>query len=208
MNLNRKNKISKLSKLKRNEFEGANSVAKFSIIVDSKIGYATYINSYSKLFKCKIGRFCSISQKVQVVFGNHPTNDFVSTHPAFYTTRNQSNFSFVNKLKFEEYAFADKAKKYFIEIGNDVWIGYGVILKSGIHIGDGAIIAAGAVVTKDVPPYSIVGGVPAKVIKYRFNEEEIEFLNNLKWWNKEINWIEKKAPLFENIKKLREEIEK
>lgn len=205
--MNKKNKISKLSKVVKTDFEGANSVKKFSTVVDSKIGFGTYIASYSKLFKCKIGKYCSISQKVQVVFGNHPTQNYVSTHPVFYSPKPPINFSFVNQLKFNEYKFTNKNEKYFVEIGNDVWIGYGALLMSGIHIGYGAIIAAGSVVTKDVPAYAIVGGVPAKIIKYRFNEEEIKFLTNLKWWDKDIEWIKEKAPLFENIKKMIEEIE-
>ena len=69
----------------------------------------------------------------------------------------------------------------------------------GVHISDGAIVAAGAVVTKDVPAYAIVGGVPAKMIKYRFNEKVIEKLENIKWWDKSEEWIAQHAPLFENI---------
>lgn len=206
MKFNKKNRISKLSKVVKSQFEGANSVSKFSTVVGSKVGLGTYIASYSKLFKCKIGRFCSIGQKVQIVFGNHPTHDFVSTHPFFYSTETQIGTSFIDKTKFNEFTFLNDNKDYFVEIGNDVWIGYNVLLMSGIHIGDGAIIAAGAVVTKDVPPYAIVGGVPAKVINYRFTEEEIEFLCDLKWWNKDIKWIIEKADLFDNIEKLREEI--
>lgn len=70
-----------------------------------------------------------------------------------------------------------------VTIGNDVWIGAGTIILPNIKIGNGVIIAAGAVVTKDIPDYAMVGGVPAKVIKYRFNPQEIEILNKVKWWN-------------------------
>jgi tetrahydrodipicolinate N-succinyltransferase len=75
-------------------------------------------------------------------------------------------------------------------------------LIDGVTIGDGAIIGAGAVVTKDVPPYAIVGGIPARLIKYRFEPDEIEFLLKLKWWDKDLEWIKNNSKLFNNIKKL------
>jgi acetyltransferase-like isoleucine patch superfamily enzyme len=207
MNLNEKNRISKLSKVKGTSFEGANSVAKFTMVVNSCVGFGTYISSYSKLFNCKIGRYCSIGQKVQVVFGDHPVKKFVSTYPAFYSLETATGFTFANTTRFKEYTYTDENEKYFAEIGNDVWIGYSALIMSGIRIGDGAIIAAGAVVTKDVPPYSIVGGVPAKVIKYRFDEKDREFLFGLKWWDKDKEWIKNKAVFFNDIDQLRRELQ-
>ena len=84
-------------------------------------------------------------------------------------------------------------------IGNDVWIGEGVTIKGGVRIGDGAIVAMNACVTKDVPPYAIVGGVPAKIIRYRFTDEQIKFLLDFQWWNKSLEWIEKHAEIFVDI---------
>lgn len=203
MNLTEKNKISLLSKTRGTVFEGANSVKKFTCVVNSDIGFATYISSYSKIFNCKIGRYCSIGQKVQIVFGSHPTRKFVSTHPSFYSVNTATGFSYANKDIYDEYRYTDDNKKYFVEIGNDVWIGYNAVIMEGVHIGDGAVIAAGAVVTKDVAPYSIVGGVPARIIKYRFDEKDIEFLCKLKWWNKDVEWIKQYCSYFDNIDHLR-----
>ena len=113
-------RISKLSKIKNSVFEGANSIAKFSTIVNCSLGYGSYVSSYSKLFNCKIGKYCSISQKVQIVFGNHPTSKFVSTHPAFYTFKNHTGVTYVKENRFEEYTYLDQNQKWFVEIGNDV----------------------------------------------------------------------------------------
>ena len=119
-----------------------------------------------------IGKFCSIAANVMIGPGEHPL-DYLSSSPCFYT----GMFGWKNrKCNFK--IVADPCK-----IGNDVWIGYGAFIKAGVTIGDGAIIAAGAVVVKDVPPYAIVGGTPAKIIKYRFDEETIKALLELKWWD-------------------------
>jgi virginiamycin A acetyltransferase len=93
-----------------------------------------------------------------------------------------------------------------IVIGNDVWIGYDALIMSGVHIGDGAIIGSRAVVTRDVKPYEVVGGIPAKVIKKRFNEDIIKELLNIRWWNADILKIKKAIPeiVSGNIKNLRE----
>ena len=199
-------RISKLTKVVNSSFEGANSVAKFTAIVDSAVGYGTYVGSYSKITKCRIGRYCSIAHNVEVVFGNHPTKRFVSTHPAFYTTENQVGVSYIKKNIFEEFTYADAEKCYFVDIGNDVWIGAHTLLMAGVHIGDGAIIAAGSIVTKDVPPYAIVGGA-TKIIRYRFSEDEIAFLKQLKWWNKGEKWIKEHADQFDDIKHLKESLD-
>lgn len=201
-----KSRVSKFALVKNTVLEGGNDIAKLSKVEGCNIGFGSYIASYSKMFKCHIGRFCSISQKVQIVFGNHPTSKFVSTYPAFYTRNTQSGFSYVDKDKFQEYTYIDKDKKWYVEIGNDVWIGYDVKIMAGVHIGNGAIVAAGSVVTSNVEPYTIVGGVPAKEIRKRFSDEDIAFLEELEWWNKELSWIKEHAEDFEDISRLKEKI--
>ena len=121
----------------------------------------------------KIGRYCSIGPGVRILPENHPLN-YKSTHPYFYL----KSLGFVEKEMIP-------AKK--LEIGNDVWIGQSaIILRQVSKIGDGAVIGAGAVVTKDVPDYAIVAGSPAKVIRYRFSQENIQKLKKEQWWNKSI----------------------
>ncbi len=150
----------------------------------------TYIGSNCHLNNTEIGKFCSIASNVCSGLGKHPTSEFISTYPAFFSKNNSGcKMSFVKKQLYEEY---NK-----ITIGNDVWIGFGAILMDGITIGNGAIIGAGAIVTKNIPSYAIAVGTPAKVIKYRFNEDEINMLLDFKWWDKSIQWIIANAHFFE-----------
>lgn len=177
-------------------FEGANVMHKNVCVSSAHVGYGTYIGENSSLPNCHIGRFCSIASNVKVVTATHPTSKFVSTSPMFFSTLKQSGKTFCKKNKFNEFLKVDD--RYLI-IGNDVWIGEGVTIKGGVRIGDGAIVAMNACVTKDVPPYAIVGGVPAKIIRYRFTDEQIKFLLEFKWWNKSLDWIEKHAEIFVDI---------
>lgn len=140
--------------------------------------------------KLKIGKFCSIACGTKFLFNsaNHAL-DSLSTYPfpLFFEEWN------LEKEKVTD-AWDNRGD---IVIGNDVWIGYEAVILSGVTIGDGAIIGTRAVVTKDVPPYTIVGGVPAKSIRKRFDEKVIEALLKIKWWD----WTEEKvARNIENIK--------
>jgi len=180
--------------------EGHNFINKNTAITNSFLGFGSYIANDSKISKTKIGRYSSIGPRVITIFGNHPTKKFVSTHPAFFSNRSQVGFTYTNNQLFNDFANPiTEGSPYTISIGNDVWIGADVRILDGVKIGDGAIVAAGAIVTTNVEPYSIVGGVPAKHIRYRFSEKEIIFLLQFKWWNRNQKWISNNAHLFNDI---------
>ncbi len=177
--------------------EGKNIIRERANIEGSHIGFATLIGNGDVVSNSKIGRFCSFGSNVKIIPYNHPI-DFVSTNVSFYNTAcNDIPFGKASK-KVEEIITTKEG--YWAEVGNDVWIGEDVIIKGGVKIGDGAVIGMGAVVTKDVPPYAIVGGVPAKIIKYRFDEETIQSLLKIKWWEWKIEDIDKRREEFCNIK--------
>lgn len=185
---------------KKTTFEGYNALVNGSSLISSHIGFASYLAEGANIRHCSIGKYCSIGPDVKCVFGKHPTSTFVSTHPVFFSTQKQVGFSYTNNQIFEEYETpADPDGKFQITIGNDVWIGAEATLMDGIRVGDGAIVAAKALVTKDVPPYTIVGGIPAKVIRKRFSDNQIKALLKIKWWNKDEAWIRNNAPKFANI---------
>lgn len=162
------------------------------------VGRGTYFSRNCRLEKCHIGRFCSFGEGVKVVIGQHPTNLYVSTSPFFYSNRfKKIGLRGPAKSNFEEHKYAD-ANGHYVVIGNDVWVASNVLLMEGITIGDGAIVAAGAVVTKDIDPYTIVGGVPAKIIKKRFSEEEIIRIMSTRWFDLPITIIQENISAFES----------
>ncbi|MDO6440383.1 CatB-related O-acetyltransferase [Cyclobacterium sp. 1_MG-2023] len=160
-----------------------------SKISNSKIDSYSYVGINCKVMNAEIGKFCSIAPDVKIGLGIHPTN-LISTYPGFYSKNASGSF------KFNESDAIIEHKS--ITIGNDVWIGDGAKIIDGINIGNGVIIAGGSFVTKDVPDYAIVGGVPAKIIKFRFTEDQIEQLNLIKWWEYDVNHLKSKANLFLN----------
>ena len=144
-------------------------------IINSSISRYSYVGIGSWVCETDMGAFCSIASNVNIGLGNH-TMDFLSTSPIFTERKNATGFSWINK------SVAPPFKR--VKIGNDVWIGYGALVMGGVTIGDGACIGAGALVTKDVPPFAIVGGVPAKILKYRFSNTTIESILQNPWWDK------------------------
>lgn len=180
-------------------FEGANKMGE-KCLFNGKMGYGTYLGDNNSL-TAKIGRFTSIGHNCKVFNGRHPYSyPYVSTSPIFYSLKKQCGISFANQQIFnDEHQFADADNKIHIEIGNDCWIQSDVRFVSGVKVSDGAVILAGAVVTKDIPPYAIVGGIPAKVLKYRYSAEDIQFLLDTQWWNRELSWIQSNWFAFNDI---------
>ena len=161
-------------------------------ISNSDIGKYSYVSFNSIIKNCEIGRYCSIGPNVVIGFGNHKI-DTLSTHPSLYL--NEKDFGSSVQERTEE-----TFKKVIIK--NDVWIGANVYIRNGITIGNGVIVGSGAVVTEDIPDYAIVGGVPAKLIRYRFDNETISRLLASEWWNDDIENLKLRPAAFEEtIKK-------
>jgi len=142
-------------------------------IVDVKMERYSFCGYDCEIVNTEIGSFCSIANNVVIGGAMHPIN-WVATSPVFYEGKDSVKAKFSNHKR-------DVTKKTIIQ--HDVWIGQGVFIKQGVNIGTGAVIGMGSVVTKDVLPYSVVGGVPAKLIKKRFEDKMINALLDSEWWN-------------------------
>lgn len=138
-----------------------------------------YWNEQTEL---RIGKFCSIADGVKILLGGEHGTDWVSTYP------------FKSLFRAAREAAGPMATKGNVTIGNDVWIGSDVLVLSGVNIGDGAIVGGGSVVCKDVAPYSIVAGNPARQIRLRFDETKINSLLKIAWWNWPVDKIEGALP--------------
>jgi acetyltransferase-like isoleucine patch superfamily enzyme len=176
------------------QFGSYNTLYGGVVLGNVTLGDFSYVAENSKIANTEIGKFSCIGPEVVIGLGKHPSRDFVSVHPIFYSPLRQAQNTFASHSCYEEFGR--------IQIGNDVWIGARAIILDGVTIGDGAIVGAGAVVTKDVPAYAVVGGVPAKVLRYRFEPTEIDFLMQFKWWDRDIDWLRGNTTKFHNIQEL------
>lgn len=162
-------RIDELSKMGRFNVLFSNAT-----VINSTIGDYTFIQRNSFINCAEIGKFCSIAMNVHVGPGQHPTV-FVSSHPAFYSSSQPLAKTFSQTDKYDPF------KK--VIVGHDVWLGQNCVVMDGVKIGIGAVVGAGAVVTRDVPAYAIVGGVPAGLIRFRFDEEVRKLLLESQWWD-------------------------
>lgn len=143
-----------------------------SEVVNSSMDRHSFCGYYCEILWCDIGSFCSIANQVVIGGGMHPM-DWVSTSPVFYAGRDSV------KMKYSEHIRPDPARTI---LGHDIWIGERAIIRQGVQIGTGAVVGMGSVVTRDVEPYAVVAGTPARVIRYRFPVETINRLLASEWW--------------------------
>lgn len=180
-------------------FEGKNVIGANTSLNEVKMGYASYVGEDCNIKWTCVGRFCSIGNRVTTAIGNHPTDSYVSTHPAFYSLSQLRLFGYVKEKKYDEWKWVDREGRVAVQIGNDVWIANNSVLCEGVRIGDGAVVCAGSIVVKDVPPYAVVGGAPAGIIRYRFSEDMINKLIAQRIWDKPYDWYKINAMLFSDV---------
>lgn len=185
-------------------FEGMNRVGGYTSFY-GRMGRGSYIGNDCHI-SADIGRFTSIGNHVTQILESHPYKEpSVTTSPMFYSLKRQNGHTFAKKQMAEEYRYYDKEREIAFRIGNDCWVGNDVCFIGGVQVGDGAVILTRALVAKDVPPYAIVGGIPAKVIGYRYDEETIDFLMEVQWWNKDVKSIEEHWESFSDMERFKKE---
>lgn len=158
---------------------------------DSSLGRYSYVGYDCEVFNCQIGSFCSIANGVIIGGAKHPLS-WVSTSPVFYVAKGGTG---------EHLGGLEEPQRKQTIVGNDVWIGSRAIIMEGVNIGNGVVIGSGAVVTKDVPDYAIVVGVPARILRFRFEEEIRRNLSETEWWNLSEEKLKEVSMLVANPKK-------
>ncbi|MBQ7181860.1 MAG: CatB-related O-acetyltransferase [Bacteroidaceae bacterium] len=185
----------------RSSFTPTTSLQRYAKLGNSHVGRYSRIGIGTKLINTRVGNFSLISRNTIVGPGAHPTN-LLSPHSIFYKA---------GRWKWHADWCADtgfREEDHPVTIGNGVWVGRNCIIMDGVTIGDGATVAAGAVVTRDVPPFAVVGGVPARIIKYRFQQEMIDRLMQIQWWNLPDEEITRVIDLFHKPNPTLEDLDK
>lgn len=160
----------------------------------SSLGDYSYINTQTTILRSDIGKYCSIASNVDIGPTSHPM-DKISTHPFLFLK------DFGNLIKEDDNEVVNSREGSITKLGNDIWIGQGATIMPGLSVGNGAIIGAHSLVTKDVEPYSIVVGLPAKHVRYRFESEIRDKLLKIEWWNWDRLKLKKCIKEFSNIDK-------
>ena len=167
--------IHRTASVRASTFGIYNEVGARTKVAESSFGDYSYVVNDSDIIYTTVGKFCSIAAHTRINPGNHPLQRVALSH---FTYRSSSY-----NLGPDDASFFDWRRSFRCVMGNDVWIGHGAIVLPGIKLGNGAAVGAGAVVTKDVPPFAIVVGNPARVIRHRFSPEIIAALERIAWWD-------------------------
>lgn len=166
--------VGDFSRVYGSDFSNNVRIDRNNFISNSLIGVHTYTGQFTVIMRSEIGKFCSISWGVTIGAGEHDYNK-ITTHDFLY-----------NPLAAIKPKDCDEPYDRYsesLEVGNDVWIGANVTIKRGVRIANGAVIGANSIVTKDIPAYAIAVGCPAKVVKFRFTEKQIDEIESIKWWD-------------------------
>lgn len=191
-------KKARLASIRCSVIDPTSKIESGSAFIDSSIGRNSFCGYDCEVYRARIGAFVSIANRVTLGGARHPM-EWVGMSPVFYAGRDSV------RTKYAEHALPESPE---IVVGNDVWIGHSAIVLSGVKIGNGAVVGAGSVVTKDVPAYAVVAGNPARILRYRFDEETIRELEEIQWWNFDEDRLKSLGVLAQDVQRFVEESRK